>query len=126
MTVLVDTSIWVGHFRKSDTLLMDLLEGEQVLAHPFIVGELACGNIRHRKEIVELLMALPSASKADDSEVLFLIEERRLMGRGLGLIDVHLLASCLTDRCQLWTADKALAAAASQLGVGWGQSRRPD
>lgn len=104
-------------------MLTELLEGEQVLAHPFVVGELACGQIRHRKEIVELLMALPSATKAGDDEVLFLIEEQRLMGRGLGLIDVHLLASCLTDRCQLWTADKALAAAASQMGVSWGQQR---
>jgi len=121
VTVLVDSSIWVGHFRKTDTKLTELLEGEQVLAHPFVVGELACGQIRHRKEIVELLMALPSATKAGDDEVLFLIEEQRFMGRGLGLIDVHLLASCLTDRCQLWTSDKALAATASQMGVSWGQ-----
>lgn len=126
MTVLVDSSIWVGHFRKTDTRLTGLLETEEVLAHPFVVGELACGHIRHREEIIELLLALPSATKAGDDEVLFLIEERGLMGLGLGLIDVHLLASCLTDRCQLWTADKALEAAASRMGVGWSPSGRPD
>lgn len=123
MTVLVDSSIWVGHFRKADTRLIGLLDTEQVLTHPFIVGELACGQMKHREEVIALLMALPSATKASDDEVLFLIEEQRLMGRGLGLIDVHLLASCLTDRCQLWTADKALAAAASEMRVSVGQQR---
>ena len=124
MTVLVDTSIWIGHFRKADTALAGLLDDEQVLTHPFVVGELACGQIRHRNKIIELLAALPATTRAGDDEVLFLIDKHRLMGSGLGLIDVHLLASCLTDGCQLWTADRALAAAASQMRINWGPQRR--
>lgn len=121
MTVLVDTSVWINHFRKANSALGTLLEEERVHVHPFVIGELACGQLRHRAEIINLLTALPFTTKATDDEVLFLIDRHRLMGKGLGLIDIHLLASSLTDRCHLWTADKPLAAVASRLKLAWEQ-----
>ena len=92
--VLVDTSVWIDHFRKKGRRLSDLLEQEEVLLHSFVIGELACGNLQNRKEIISLLHALPLATKADDDEVLIFLERHAIMGRGVGLIDVHLLASC--------------------------------
>ena len=93
--VLVDTSVWVDHLRQGDAILASLLEAGEVSCHPFVVGELACGAIRNRSQILRLLLALPTLAKADDDEVLAFIDRHRLMGSGLGLIDVHLLASCL-------------------------------
>lgn len=90
---------------------------DQVMCHPFVVGELACGGIRHRQEFLTLLSALRSLPKADDEEVLDLIDRHRLMGKGVGLVDVHLLASCLLAGVPLWTYDKPLAEAARQLGI---------
>ena len=119
MTVLVDTSVWINHLQKANSALGALLDEERVLVHPFVIGELACGHLRQRAEIIDLLAALPSTTKASDEEVLFLIEQHRLMGKGVGLIDIHLLASSLTDKCHLWTADKPLAAVASQLNLAW-------
>lgn len=117
MSVLVDTSVWINHFRDHDSELARLLEDEQVLTHPFIIGELACGQLRQRKEIIDLLHVLPCVSKATDDEVLFFIDRHRLMGVGLSLIDIHLLASCMTDRCRIWTAYKPLHSAAMKLNV---------
>jgi predicted nucleic acid-binding protein len=96
-------------------LLAELLEQEQVMTHPFILGEIACGNLKNRNEIVVLMQALPTARRADDREILFFIEQRALMGRGIGLIDVHLLASCLMQPCEIWTKDKRLRAVAEEL-----------
>ena len=90
--VLADTSIWISHFRTGDTHLRALLQSEEILCHPFIVGELACGNIKNRAEILTLLQALPVSRMATNEEVLRFIEAQRLMGAGLGLVDVHLLA----------------------------------
>ncbi len=118
--ILVDTSIWIGHFRTFNRVLAGLLEREQVLLHPFVLGEIACGNLKNRVEILSLLQALPAASKADDDEIIFFIEQHALMGRGLGLVDVHLLASALMQPCRLWTADKRLQAAARQLATAFG------
>jgi predicted nucleic acid-binding protein len=115
--IVVDTSIWIGHFRSRSAALSSLLEAEEVMMHPFVVGELACGNLKNRQEIIALLQALPRSTKADDNEVLAVTDRHRLMGRGLGLIDVHLLASCLIDGCQLWTDDKPLKTAAAVLGI---------
>lgn len=117
MKVLVDTSVWINHFRKGSLPLTTLLEAEEVLVHPFVIGELACGQLRYRAEVLALLSALPGVTTSSDEEVLFLIEKRGLMGRGLGLVDVHLLGSCLTDHCLLWTVDNALAVAARELNV---------
>ena len=116
--ILVDTSVWVDFLRVGNDKLADLLNANQVLTHPFIIGELACGNLRNRAEILSLLAALPRTAAATDSEVLFLIERRRLMGRGIGYIDAHLLASAaLSSAAEIWTRDKRLAALAADLGV---------
>ncbi len=115
--VLVDTSIWISHLRQGEDRLAGLLDKGLVCCHPFVIGELACGNIRNRTEILSLLQALPSAETADHEEVLTFIRNNDLMGRGLGYVDVHLLGSALLSDVVLWTADSRLAKAASALGV---------
>lgn len=115
--ILVDTSVWIDHLRRRNSRLVDALGAGDVACHPFVVGELACGSLRSRTEILRLLHELPQASVATDSEVLAMIETRRLMGRGLGLIDVHLLASAMLDGAALFTLDKRLAQAALAVGV---------
>lgn len=116
--ILVDTSVWIQHFRHTETRLAAALNREEVLTHPFVVGELACGNLRNRGEILELLQHLPSAPVATDEEVLEFIETRKLMGRGIGYIDVHLLAStALSGPACLWTRDKRLDEVAAMLGL---------
>jgi len=118
--ILVDTSVWVDHLRLGDEELAALLEADEAACHPFVIGELACGNIRNRAELLELLSALPQLSKAQDGEVIEFIGRHRLMGKGLGLIDVHLLASCAIARVGLWTRDGRLSKAASGLGLAQG------
>ncbi len=115
--VLVDTSIWVAHFRKGDSHLQELLVDEQVLCHPFILGELACGGLKNRKEIISLLKTLPGAITAETDEILEFIEHQKLIGVGIGLVDVHLLASALLTKALLWTTDRNLRAAAAQLNI---------
>lgn len=115
--VLVDTSVWIDHFHRANARLASLLESAEVGIHPFVLGEIACGNLANRKEIIALLHSLPAFAKAGDDEVLLFIERHRLMGRGIGLIDAHLLASCFLDGCRLWTKDKRLAGAAAALKV---------
>jgi predicted nucleic acid-binding protein len=119
MLVLVDTSIWITHLTKGSAALRALLERAGVLCHPLVIGELACGNIANRSEILSLLQELPRARVAEHDEVLRFIEARRLTGRGLGFIDAHLLASSLLTKVPLWTADKRLREAASELGVAY-------
>ena len=119
--ILVDTSVWIDHLHKGIPALSGALEGEEVLTHPFIIGELACGEIKARSEVLHLLAALPSSIVASDEEVLPFIERHRLMGRGIGYIDVHLLASVmLTEAAQLWTRDKRLVALAAELRIAFG------
>ena len=115
--VLVDTSIWVSHFRTGDSHLQELLADEQVLCHPFITGELACGGLKNRKEIISLLQALPDAITAETDEILEFIEHQKLIGVGIGLVDVHLLASALLTKALLWTSDRNLRAAAVRLNI---------
>lgn len=115
--ILVDTSLWVHHLRRGSARLGVLLRDEQVLSHPFVVGELACGNLRNRQEILTLFAALPEARVAEHAEVLRLVESARLYGRGLGWIDAHLLASALISRCVLWTLDEPLQRAAAILHI---------
>ncbi len=121
--ILVDTSVWIDHFRSPNSLLTELLEQEQVLLHPLVLGEIACGNLKRRKEIVALMLALPTATRADDREILLFIEKRSLMGRGIGLIDVHLLASCLIEPCSIWTFDKRLRTVADELETAYVRPR---
>lgn len=107
--ILVDTSVWIDHFRRGNRELVEALEREDVLTHPLVIGELACGDLKNRAEVLHLLAALPVAPIATDDEALLLIEKRRLMGRGIGYIDVHLLASvALSADARLWTLDKRL------------------
>ncbi len=115
--VLVDTSIWISHFRKGNSHLKELLEDESVVCHPFIIGELACGGLKNRKEIISLLKALPQAQTAESDEILQFIESKRLFSAGLGFIDIHLLASSLLTKVFLWTADKPLQRAAAKLNI---------
>ena len=116
--ILVDTSVWIDHLRAGDKGLQALLNTGQVLMHPFILGELACGNLRNRNEVLTLLNALPRATVANDYEVLLFIERHSLMGRGIGYIDAHLLGSvALCAPARLWTRDKRLAAIAGVLGL---------
>jgi len=117
--ILVDTSVWVDHLRRGNAALAALLQQEQVLGHPFVVGEVACGRLRRRAEMLELLARLPAAPLASHAEALAFVEARHLMGRGLGWVDVHLLASATLSRRPLWTLDRGLAAAAGALSLGW-------
>jgi hypothetical protein len=116
--ILVDTSVWVDHLRAGDETLTDLLENGRVLVHPFVVGELALGNLRQRHVILGYLQDLPQVEVATNGEVLQFIERHDLAGLGIGYVDVHLLASTqLTSGSSLWTRDKRLSAIAEQLGL---------
>lgn len=117
--ILPDTSVWIDHLRRGEPALRVALEDQQVLIHPFVVGELACGNLRRRDEVLELLARLPQAPVATEREAHELVERRALTGKGIGWIDVHLLAStALAAPAILWTHDKRLAAVARSLALG--------
>mgnify|MGYP001825983933 FL=1 len=113
--VLVDTSIWVTHLRQGSRQLEKLLMDAEVMCHPFIIGELACGNLKNRNEIFSLLQSLPLAPTIEFDEYIFFIDKNHLMGKGIGFVDVHLLASAQLTGIPLWTANKRLKPAADQL-----------
>jgi predicted nucleic acid-binding protein len=113
--VLIDTSVWVSHWRQAHAGLAALLNDGEVACHPFIVGELACGNLKNRTTILTLLEALPMAIAVEHQEALSFIESHALMGKGLGYIDVHLLASCILTGLPIWTLDKKLERVADML-----------
>jgi predicted nucleic acid-binding protein len=113
--ILADTSVWIDHFRLGSKRLYSVLERGEVMCHPFVVGELACGKLANRDEILLLLGLLPHAVVANDAEVLEFVDRHRLHGAGLGWVDAHLLASTKLTRCSLWTLDKALARIADKL-----------
>ena len=115
--ILVDTSVWIQHFRAGSDRLKTLLFDEQVLCHQFVLGELACGTLQKRREILSMLKALPEAHLLEHDEVLSFLETHRLYGRGIGWVDAHLLASALFTGCALWTLDKPLRRAAAALNV---------
>jgi predicted nucleic acid-binding protein len=117
--VLVDTSIWVAHLRHGETGLETLLDEGHVLCHPFIIGELACGNLKNRAEILSLLQALPRTIYAEHEEVMQFVENYRLMGRGLGYLDMHLLSSAILTKVPLWTLDKKLNQVSLRLGLAY-------
>jgi predicted nucleic acid-binding protein len=116
--ILVDTSIWVDHFRNVDRDLADLLEKGRVIAHPLVIGELALGSLPQRQMLLRLVHRLPQATKASIDEALHFIDIHSLAGKGIGYVDVHLLASTqLSAGARLWTRDKRLAGVAEGLGL---------
>ncbi|MBX3477696.1 MAG: type II toxin-antitoxin system VapC family toxin [Brevundimonas sp.] len=115
--ILADTSIWAGHLRTTDPIMEQLLDDQQILMHPFVIGELAMGNLADRSAFLRSLDRMKSAPKALDKEVLKMIEQGRHFGAGMGWIDAHLLASVLlTDHARLWTRDRRLNTAAAKHG----------
>ena len=121
--ILVDTSVWVSHLRNGEIGLTTLLNEGRVVCHSFIIGELACGNLKNRSEILSLLQALPMAVQAGHEEVMEFIESHGLMGKGLGYIDLHLLASAVLTDISLWTFDRRLVEAAVKLRKQYPPSR---
>lgn len=117
--ILVDTSIWVAHFRESVPALEDLLLQQRVLTHSSVIGELACGTLPRRAQLLGWLRRIPAATVAHDQEVFTLMEEKHLWGKGIGWVDAHLLASGLITGCELWTRDQPLHAAAMKLGLAF-------
>jgi predicted nucleic acid-binding protein len=116
--ILVDTSIWVDHLRSGNEVLVGLLGVGMVLAHPFVIGELALGHLRQRAIVLDAMSDLPRASVATDHEVLHFIERNALAGHGVGYVDVHLLAAVrLTPGATLWTRDRRLHAVATRLDL---------
>lgn len=116
--ILVDTSVWVDHLRAGDKALAALLDAVMVLTHPFVIGELALGNLRQREIVLSALSDLPHATIATDAEVLHFIERHALFGRGVGYVDAHLLAATrLTAGAELWTNDRRLRGVAAELGL---------
>ena len=116
---LVDTSVWIDHFRATNDTLVALLESHRVCCHAVVRGELACANLVNREVVLAQLALLPKAVRASDDEVLWFIERNGLMGRGIGFVDAHLLAaSALTQDVRLWTLDRRLHRVAGELGLG--------
>jgi predicted nucleic acid-binding protein len=118
--ILVDTSVWIDHWCSRELHLIELLRDEEVLAHPMVIGELACGHIRRRQETMRVLNRLPRAPMAGHLEALRFIEQRQLMGRGIGYVDIHLLASAMLGAATpLWTVDRRLRAVAEEFGLAY-------
>ena len=115
--ILLDTSVWVDHLRRADPAVVAALESGQVAIHRFVIGELACGTLSRRGELLNLLRSLPHLVHATHDEVLHFIEKQKLAGRGIGYVDAHLLASSVLDGANLWTKDRRLHQVASDLGL---------
>ncbi len=106
--ILVDTSVWIDHFRNKNHTLVELLQNGSVQTHPYVIGELACGSIASREKILTLLQALPQSQVLSQTEFLYFVNSKHLMGKGIGFIDIHLLASAALAGSLLWTIDKKL------------------
>ncbi len=117
--ILVDSSVWIDHFRKGSEELKELLHSNQVLLHDFVIGELALGNFRNRTAILQMLNNLPKAIPATADEIFLFIDKHRLYGLGIGYIDSHLLASAILTQARLWTNDKKLKTIAAKLGCSY-------
>jgi predicted nucleic acid-binding protein len=116
--ILADTSVWADHLRREESQFGELLASGDIVMHPFVLGEIMLGYLRKRAEWLERLQELPAVHVAEPEEVLHLIEVQKLIGAGIGYVDVHLLATVVVlSDCQLWTRDKNLRAIASKLGV---------
>ena len=121
--ILVDTSVWVDHFRRANPDLADALQHGEVSSHPFVIGELALGLGPSQSTVIPLLEELPRAREATHHDAMSLVDHRRLAGSGIGWVDAHLLASALLDRSTLWTLDNRLRRAADACGVRWSGPR---
>jgi predicted nucleic acid-binding protein len=117
MNVLVDASVWIDHLHRSDPVLVGLLQASEVVMHSAVLGELACGTLPNRRELLSLWSALPRAAEVSFAEALRLIEEKRLLGKGLGWTDILLIGSTLLSPARLWTRDRPMLRAAKELGV---------
>lgn len=117
--VLVDTSVWIDHFRNGNNRLIELLNKNDVLCHPFIIGELACGNLKNRTYILNSLNSLPQSINIRHDEIMQFIENNNLMGQGIGYIDITLLISSILTGIPLWTFDKKLNQCASDLKINF-------
>jgi len=115
--ILADTSVWIDHFRRGNRVFAELLMDCQVSVHPFVLGELACGNLADRTAVLSDIAELPHAVSATDAEVMNLIERRTLWGKGIGWVDAHLLASALLSSCALWTLDNRLNRVAESIAI---------
>lgn len=115
--ILVDTSVWIDHLRRGNAELAVRLEAADVWSHPFVIGELACGNLKRRSDILASLATLPLAPVATHQEVMTFVDASRFWASGIGWIDAHLLASSRLAHLGLWTLDRALALVARRLGV---------
>lgn len=120
--ILVDTSVWIDFLRQSESSLVQMLESNQVVVHPWVIGELACGNLNNRRQVLELLQGLPQAPLLLEEEQLVFMENNQLMGRGIGYIDLHLLASAKLANHRLWTRDRRLHQVAAMLGLALEES----
>lgn len=116
--ILVDTSVWIDHLRSGNSRLAELLDHNVAATHELVIGEIACGHLKNR-EVLFLLSWLPKCEPVTHEEILFFIDRHRLMGRGLGYVDVCLLAAATLSSAQLWTWDKRLAAIAQQLACAY-------
>ena len=115
---LVDTSVWINHFRKADSTLVRLLTESQILVHPSVVAEIALGSLRHREKTLRALLNLPRPPVATDKEILAFIERHGLAGRGIGYVDAHLVAATtLVPGACLWTLDRRLKIVAAEIGI---------
>lgn len=117
--ILADTSLWIEHFRKNRDDFADRLIQGEVLSHPLVIGELACGSFKNRNSVLQLLNALPQALECSHAEVRVLIERHELFSSGLGIVDMHLLGSARLSHAKLWTLDRRLADAAVHLHVAY-------
>ena len=115
--MLVDTSVWIDHVRRPEPQLVALLEANEVDIHPFVIGELACGHLRPREEVIELLRELPWLPTVEHEEAFAFLEQHRLHGRGIGWIDLHLLASTMLAGADLWTRDRSMLTVARELKI---------
>ncbi|MGZ8374843.1 MAG: type II toxin-antitoxin system VapC family toxin [Nitrospira sp.] len=115
MAILVDTAVWIVHFRTDSPALRQLLDNDLVVCHPLVIGEIACGNMRHRAAVLESLAVVPTALTIDHPELLTFLDTHKLFGQRLGWIDVHLLASTMLQQVTLWTLDQPLRNAAKTL-----------
>ena len=117
MNILVDSSVWIDHFRHKNDQLIRIILHNRIFVHPFVLGELACGSIKNRQETLMFLQNLPIPIQSSDEEVLDFIEKQKLHGKGIGFVDVHILMSSMLTGCALWTLDKKLTVAQKKLKI---------